>query len=422
VDFSRLPSPERTFARAAVLALALAAIGLLAGSGCQAIVTGDVPPYSCRGIDAAIACGPGKVCFEPLGECVPATAVCALLKCPDGARCDATSATCIGEAASTDAGDTSAIDANSPPRPIDASTPDDGAPVTTPEQPEASTDAAVCRSIGCRCAGPDDCDSRICGDTLTLTADVVAVTNSNVCTKPCCSSLDCDVGTVCFAAGNGGNYCVHPSTLGRDVPVGRAAAGIACGSDGECASSRCVSGTCADTCCSASAGCPTGMACALGRFPGKASFDDHYTFTCMRAAGSGKDGDTCQHPSDCRSAVCSSSCVLCGSQCRAPCRRRTECASGEICADVSLAAQTSTNDVGIFCMPPDGLLGSKTMGATCTSNSDCKAGWCDTRSSVCTDVCFGDADCQSGPAGFRCRPTTFAVNGGGSYSVLGCGL
>ena len=39
---------------------------------------------------------------------------------------------------------------------------------------------------------------------------------------------------------------------------------------------------------------------------------------------------------------------------------------------------------------------------------------------VCTDVCFANTDCTA-VTGWRCRPETVAVSGGGSYSVLCCG-
>ena len=416
----------RAFSLSAIVGVACALIAASI-SGCEAVVSGVLPAYSCPGISAELACPANEVCFQPLGQCVAATAVCDLLRCPEGSHCDANSATCIGTM--PDAGvDASTFDSAlsdtsiAPPTetgPIDTGTTADTSIDTSVPPTDAQT---ACRGLGCRCAGIDDCDSRVCGDALTLGADVVAATSSNVCTKPCCSSLDCAPTTVCFGAGTGGNYCIKPSVLGRQVPITRNAAGASCTLDTDCASARCNAGTCADTCCSAAAGvCPTGSQCALTAFPGLVAFDKHYTFVCSPSNARGADGDNCQRASDCRSAVCASTCTLCNESCHAPCHNTADCPAGEVCGDVKLTAQTSTNDVGLLCASASGQTGSKAIGVACTNDFDCKTGSCDTKLAACTDVCLADSDCAGAPAGWRCRPTTVAILGQGSYSVSRCG-
>jgi hypothetical protein len=407
--------------RLVTLALLAASLPLVVALGCEALVTADVPAYSCANLAADVACGAGQVCLS--GACVEMSAVCELLHCPI-AQCDSKTATC----------DRGAVDGSLPDQPDATTTPTDAtdsAPrpdVGTPDAnppPDAVADADAntgpCRGLGCRCAGASDCDSAVCGDVLTLTNDVyTALNNTNVCTKPCCTSLDCDVGTVCFGAGTGGNYCLRPDVLGRDLPVARAAAGTACTADSQCASSRCVAGLCADTCCSvAGAECGGGTFCALGKFPGKAAFDSHYTFACVQSRAVGLNGDACARASDCRSALCEPSGGFSSASCRTACRNTTECGAGYACNDVGLSSLFSTNDVGVLCYP-QARVATKTLGTACAADSECRSGTCDPALKACTDACFANSDC-AGVTGWRCRPTVVTLQGGGSFKVLTCG-
>ena len=398
------------------LALVAASLPVVFSLGCEGLLTVDVPAYSCSGIAADVACGVGQVCLS--GSCVEMSAVCELLQCPI-AQCDSKTATC----------DRGAVDGSVPAQP-DATIPadagdaadsaprvDTGPPADTGPVPDADA-TGPCRGTGCRCAGPSDCDSAVCGDLLTLTNDVVTVTGSNVCTKPCCTSLDCDPGSVCFGAATGGNYCVRPEVLGRDVPVTRSQAGTSCTADSQCASSRCVTGLCADTCCSAAATeCAGGTACTLKAFPGKVAFDSHLAFSCALSRASGTNGSSCSGDSDCRSGVCDVVPGTFSTACRSACRNSVECGTGYECHDVKLS--TSNNDVGLLC-----LSGSRSvrgaLGSVCATDSDCRSGNCDTNLKACTDACFTNADC-AGFAGWRCRPTLVTLTSGGSFKVLACG-
>jgi hypothetical protein len=61
------------------------------------------------------------------------------------------------------------------------------------------------------------------------------------------------------------------------------------------------------------------------------------------------------------------------------------------------------------------------MGASCSSDTDCKSQFCDTGGThECTDVCFTNADC-SAKSGWRCRPESVTLQSGGKVEVLACG-
>jgi hypothetical protein len=401
------------------LALVVASVPVVFSLGCEALLTADVPAYSCSGIAADVACAAGQVCLS--GSCVEMSAVCELLKCPI-AQCDSRTATC--DRGAVDGSIPSDADATTTP-PVDAADAADSAPradATSPPDagPLADADASVtCRGIGCRCAGASDCDSAVCGDVLTLTNDVVTLTNSNVCTKACCTSLDCDPGSVCFGAGTGGNYCLRPEVLGRDAPVTRGAPGSACTADTQCASSRCVTGLCADTCCSAAATeCSGSTTCSMGTFPGKVAFDTHSTFSCVLSRATGASGDSCSRNTDCRSNVCDLAAGGFSTSCRSACRNSSECGTGYECHDVKLS--TSNNDLGIYCFPASRTGVKAALGATCGADTDCRSGTCDTQLKACTDACFSTADCAAAP-GWRCRPTVVTLKSGGSFKVLACG-
>ena len=76
---------------------------------------------------------------------------------------------------------------------------------------------------------------------LTVSTPLYMANNStNFCTKPCCTTADCDSSTVCFATGAGGNYCVNPTWIGRTATFGTATGGAACKVDSDCRSGLCA--------------------------------------------------------------------------------------------------------------------------------------------------------------------------------------
>ena len=396
------PSPSAWLAVGALMLAIVASTG-----GCEALVPDTVPAFTCAGITGT--CPKGQLCVMATGTCIDQAKACTFAGCTPGKQCDAPSQVCIP----------SAVDASVPDAPVvvvDASTPESD--VAIPPVP----DSATCRAVGCPCSGAAACDSAICGDQLTLTPELYAATRGNVCTKPCCSSFDCDAGDVCFAAGDGGNYCVSSAVVGRASP-GAKKGGETCAAGTECRSGVCGGGgACEDTCCSAVApSCGTGTSCRFGKYGGKVAFDTHYTFTCKATNAAGNPGDSCGADADCKSNLCFAATQFGSSRCREPCRTSVACAAGYACTEVLLSSlQLTTNDLGIVCFPPPQTPGTSTLGTACTLDSDCRSLSCDRTLKRCTDACFGDADC-TGVSGWRCRPTIVQVQGGGSYSVLACG-
>src|SRR6516162_4307360 len=82
-------------------------------------------------------------------------------------------------------------------------------------KPDASCNGAVL----CSCVNAMDCASRVCALSVDVGPTLFQAAGSNqFCTQACCTSVDCPAGTVCFASGEGGQYCVDPAWLGRATP------------------------------------------------------------------------------------------------------------------------------------------------------------------------------------------------------------
>jgi hypothetical protein len=262
---------------------------------------------------------------------------------------------------------------------------------------------AACTGVLCKCSVATDCSTRICAESLTVGQSLYSAAGGKFCTRPCCTSSDCDNGTVCFATGQGGNYCADPAWLGRAAPAGSLVGGASCGTSAQCRSGLCQAGACADTCCSfAGSGveCAGGTSCTFASFPGK-GFDTHFAPSCSSHTGSGGLGAPCLSGSECQGGLCLQS------MCTRPCRNSAECGANGAC---QLGVQG--NDVVATCFPwvPNGPQGS-----SCNSNSDCQGAWC--LSNRCTNICFTDAECISG---WHCTPQPDAVPSGNGL-VLACG-
>ena len=395
-------------------ALSLATLAAaVAGGACEAIVSDAIPPFTCGA--AADSCPAGEICATTYGTCVDRAKACSFSGCGANEKCDEGAQTCVAQGAhgglvadanasdSADAAD--AIGANadgSDDRRADASR---GTGGTIPNDPPPT-----CRDIGCACVGPSGCASGICGDTLTLTQDATRAAGGNVCTSPCCTSTDCPLGAVCFGAGTGGNYCVRRELLGRSAARGEKAGGDACAASSDCRSGLCgAEGTCEDTCCSQSSpACAPQSACVLAPFAG-ASFDTHLTFRCASRQAGGEYKAECARATDCRSRVCENG------RCGTPCRATSECGTGAACGNSAFkgaADLVATCEVS-SASPPSPL------GAACTGDSTCASLDCNDSTHTCSDVCFSDTDCKTA-AGYKCRPTTFALQFGGMVTVLAC--
>jgi hypothetical protein len=266
---------------------------------------------------------------------------------------------------------------------------------------------AGCTTL-CPCQNDSQCPKGVCANALTVSSTLYAAAGgASFCTLACCTSADCPAGTVCFASGAGGQYCVAPSWLGRSAP-GASLGGAACSSDSTCRSGLCAAGRCADTCCSlasSSSQCASGI-CAFGAFPGR-SFDRHFAPHCTPQVGSLGYSASCSSSSQCRGGLCYQSGG--GGYCTNPCETSAECGSGNGCQ-----FDQQGQDLYAACFPtPGGLV----QGQACTTNQQCAGYWCNS-SSQCTGACFRNSDCTV--SGWFCRAEADTVPTG-TYDVLVCG-
>jgi hypothetical protein len=346
-------------ARAAVVVVLV-----IVGAACEAVVTDDVPQTLC----------------------VPAPGAC-----PSGQTCDPGTHRCA---------------------PDDAAAGDDA---------PSGDDAAVfplkgCSTLGCACSGPADCMSGICADTTIVSAAVHdAAQMSAFCTATCCTSADCDSATVCLATGTGQSYCVLPQWIDRSATPGALTGGSSCESDGACRSALCVSGTCADVCCSTAQSakeCANGDVCQFGTFPGR-SFDKAFVPFCAPGVGTAPSGSACTADSTCLSGLCPPE-----HTCHDACRSTADCTGTSVECGYAFPGLGVTQIVAV-CEASAGTVSQAEEGAPCNGNDTCLSGFCDAKSMKCTDVCYTDADCT--PAGWRCRPDVSLTFGSMTYSVFACG-
>jgi hypothetical protein len=258
--------------------------------------------------------------------------------------------------------------------------------------------------------------SGICGDTTTVTQPVyIAAQKTNFCTKPCCTSADCDGQTVCMATASGGNYCVRPEWLDRSPQLGSALGGAPCELDASCRSGLCTMGTCADVCCSTAQSpseCAGSAVCQFGTFPGR-GVDKRFVPFCAAPGGSAATGSVCSAGSGCRSGFCAGD-----NRCHDACRTSADCGDPALECGYAIPSLTVGGIVSA-CESSFGGASAGAQGAACANNNGCQSGFCDATSMRCTDVCYGDADCM--PPGWSCRPEVVTFLGSASYTVLACG-
>jgi hypothetical protein len=406
---------------AAFVSLLLAAV-VLAGGGCEIAIQNDPPDFEC--VQGPAVCPPPQVCDPSSHQCV---APCSTTLCADGLQCDPVADLCVPVSGGSEASPSDAptlleanAEANADARADQATMPDEAAPPVE----AAPAEGGLCRNLGCACTGDASCDSGVCADSSTIPAMLYQAAGSqSFCSKPCCTSADCSVDMVCFAAGGAdsaaGNYCVAPGWVSRSPSLGLTPGGATCAMDLDCRSGRCAGGTCADTCCSTSATsqCALGSVCRFATFPGVAAFDDGFVAWCG-PGGSGANGYACYRDSDCASELCDGA----PDGCADACRNSGDCSAGESCVYVNPPAP---NDAFVVAACFGGA-GSTPEGGPCTTDVDCQSQFCDTTivPNVCSDVCFADSDCTQ--PGWRCRPeslTLYTTDGVpvGKFTALACG-
>jgi hypothetical protein len=273
------------------------------------------------------------------------------------------------------------------------------------------TGDAACTGVLCPCNNDTDCSptvSPICAQQITVGQPVYAAAGgTNFCTAPCCTSADCPAGSVCFASGVGGQYCVNPAWVGRSIPSAAALGGAVCSTDADCRSGLCAGGSCADTCCSlasSAAECAGGALCTFGPFPGKTSIDTQFAPRCGPPSGAGGDGAFCTVNGDCQGGLCAQG------LCTSPCRTTGECNPGSVCDFDSSGA-----DIYWACFPETEGTGAE--GDPCSGvDSQCASNWCGPNG-LCENECFTDADCSV--SGWTCMPEPNTTHAG-SYVFLIC--
>lgn len=330
-------------------------VATFAAVGCQAIVSSDVPDFRCVSADPSA--------------------------CPPGFSCDLTTQTCVaglveaGEVPDDDGGDGA----------------DDG--------------AASLAALGESCRVDSECQSGLCGTSTILTTTIVPAGQLPICTRTCCTSGDCPSGFVCFGAATGGNYCVPKDRAGATPPpTGGSPPGASCTQDNQCRSGRCeIMGSlgmrCLDTCC-LGGNCTSGTVCRITSFATPAPA--RIAWGCGQPVGDAGPGATCTSTSDCRN----DNCIGAGldRRCRPSCCNTASCASegftGGVCAYTFFGA-----DHWKSCLTA-ATAGTKVVGQSCMTDSECATRYCDGELKRCANVCCRDADC---PGNERCAPSAVGI-------------
>ncbi len=356
-----------------------ATVLLVAGLGCEAIVSDS--------ISGVVQCvdGPGV--------------------CPSGQSCvDGTCQVCTGAACSSHDGGT---DGSHDARPDRDVTVHDVAPDMNHDEGQ---DGPTTGQLGSTCSSNAACESGVCGNALLLTSYVQTPDMASVCTKPCCTSADCDdpkvKDYVCFPS-VGGNYCVDPMWINLDGGVGMGAPGSDCTQPSNCRSGVCTVGKCQDTCC-LDGQCTNGSVCQYS------TLDTTPSFNCGSSAGSVQQGGNCGYPdyTQCESNACLTvNPYLAIEYCLGPCCNDGECnkVSGLTGDPKSICNWNDLNDkdAGTIMLRSCSVAINKSglgFGAACSANSGCATDLCYQK--VCTSPCCGVGDC---PGGYTCSYASFTL-------------
>jgi hypothetical protein len=258
------------------------------------------------------------------------------------------------------------------------------------------------QDIGAACISTAECKAGLdCYPKDTLTTAVLPDPQKGMCTKPCCTSEDCPRDYVCYAPGNGGKYCVSGAKLGRASVAGAKGPGASAGAASECRSGAIVNGKCSDTCCN-DGQCSNGTHCQY------ATADGHNSLYCRDWPGTkGQDGTCGNGGSQCRSGQCATVISFWYTdRCLDWCCNQSACTTlldGTLNPTPSTCSyvlpNANVNEPAPLCLIGTG--GPKKLGEACTKNDDCASFFCaNLPNGYCTDPCCTDADCAK--AGMKC--------------------
>ena len=336
---------------------------------------------NCDGIvdNPNLVCPPGETCVPQTGQCISNAATC--VECADAAPTPG----CCQSPNTCDKGTQACV-------------------------PNGTQDA------GTSCSGDKACSTGICSDPAELGPGQTIAT----CTKPCCTSDDCDPGSVCWGAGTGGNYCLPGSAVGRPA-LGRGEPGTLCTDNSLCRSGVCAGGRCEDTCCSNS-NCLNGTVCAYATLGGAG------TLACTLPPGTTATNKQCSRNAQCASGFCACYSTDNADDCHpSPNGNAIQlcaqpCCSSRQCGVVGVNQLLCNNDFlppaqsgslvsvcdAVQAETPTGTPAGNpvgNVGDACTTFTDCFSNLCGvpTAPASCTDVCCVDTDCAR--AGWVCRPT-----------------
>jgi hypothetical protein len=376
----------RTRFAALVGVFASAAGVLVAAGGCEAIVgsnvSGNVQCLAVVGVDAGDLCPKGQSCIG--GTCKP-TPSCVGAQCfPRDSGFDAPRDTGVDH---------------------DATVMRDVIVDTTPPVDAGDvTEAATLSPLGAMCSSGSGCQTGLCGTSTLLTSNVMTPKGASVCTKPCCTSSDCDDptvrGFVCYPS-VGGNYCVDPHWISLPTVSGLGAPGTPCMTGAtQCRSGVCTGGKCQDTCC-LDTDCMNNTVCQESVLDGVPSFN------CGRSGGTVTQGDTCGFVDSCQSNYCFGLTPFYYGYCLGACCQDSDCKD---------PAGSGTNSCNLMEVTVDGggaaVLrscsqeinpGAGAYQSMCSKSSDCTSGLC-YQKSKCTAPCCVDTDCSGG---WVCRSSAF---------------
>jgi len=350
-------------ARRAAIVFSGAVVALV--FGCEVIVPGDVPDYSCGAVADGV--------------------------CPTGFVCDVASGKCIAPTPGDDeaGGDDgpSGVDGDAK---SDASDAEGGGPL----------------DLGQNCRFDVECKSKLCGTSTILTTTFTSA--GPICTQTCCTSADCPSAFICFNGGTGGSYCVPAAKAQRTPPAsGGKLPGASCVGSSECRSGLCSNTHCVDTCCLAG-DCTAGSVCAVGSVSTPPPAHDEWV--CVTAVGVRNAGTNCTDNTQCKVNNCVGqtsvqNCPNCP-VCSPSCCKATDCTAWAAIAAPNggtCAYGLSGSDQLKWCTPVDPSRGP--LGTTCNSNFDCQSAYCDPEIKKCAATCCKDSDCGVGNV---CKPS--AVN------------